>query len=232
MEQKRNSNKITMGLGLLFFLVILPGGSWYYLQKGLDYQKELRFELTNYGNVPAFQLKNTNGQLIDSSLFSGKVAIAGFVTPKILEQPEKMKILSKLYDQFDKKDQSRIVIFGMNWPTEKLNDFQSLATTYKMDNPEKCFFLTGDTATLQQVLNQGFKWPIKNSAPDGKLFSFSNTPKDNNYPYFILVNKNREIINYYDYREEARMKTMVEHVAISIPLEKRKKPRLKREQEK
>ena len=114
--QQRNSNKIVKGLGLLLFLVVLPGGSWYYLQKGLDYQKDLRAELTSYGDIPAFQLMDTAGKLRDSSIFSGKIAVVGFVTPEVLEQPKQMELLAKLYDQYDKKDMSRMVIFGLNWP--------------------------------------------------------------------------------------------------------------------
>ncbi len=230
--QNRNSNKIIRGLGLLLFLVVLPGGSWYYLQKGLDYQKELRSELTEYGEVPSFQLADTAGKLRDSSIFSGKVAVVGFVTPDESEQAKQMEVLAKLYDQFDKKDQSRIVVYGLNWPQDKNDSFRALRKKYKMENPEKCFFLTGENSNIQNILNQGFKWPSKNTEKDEKLFSLSEKPKNGNYPYLVLVNKDREIINYYDSRDEDRVKTMVEHVAISIPLEKRKKPKLKREQEK
>lgn len=233
MEQKRNSNKIVMALGLLLFLVILPGGSWYYLQKGLNYQKDLRGELTKYGQVPAFQLLDTTGKMRDSSLFSGKIAVVAFVTPAVLEDPKPMKVLSKLYDQFDKKDESRIVLVAMNWPADKINSFNALSEQHQMDNPEKCIFLSGENETVQQILNQGFQWPSENEQEDEQRFTRSKTPQNSkNYPYFILVNKDRDILNYYDFRDEARVKTMVEHVAISIPLEKRKKPRLKREQEK
>lgn len=231
--EKRNSNKIIMTLGLLLFLVILPGGSWYYLQKGLNYQKELRSELTSYGQVPAFQLADSNNKQRDSSIFSGKIAVVGFVTPDVLDHPMQMQVLSKLYDQFDKKDESRIVVYGLNWPADKMDLFNSLAQKHEMDNADKCVFLSGENTSVQQILNKGFQWPSKSAQQDGKLFSLSNAPQNaTQYPYFVLVNKDREIINYYDFRDEARMKTMVEHVAISIPLEKRKKPKLKREQEK
>lgn len=222
-----------MGLGLLLFLVILPGGSWYYLQKGLDYQKELRSELTTYQELPAFQLTDADGKLKDSSIFSGKIAVLTFVTPDVIDQPKQMEVLSKLYDQFDKKDESRIAVFALNWPTEKRSVFKSLADKYNMNNPNKCFFLTGENEVVQQLLNQGFKWPAENKEAEGKRFTLSSTPQNpNTYPYFILVDKDRKIINYYDFKDEARVKTMVEHIAISIPLEKRPKPRLQREQEK
>lgn len=234
MEQQRNSNKVVMALGLLFFLVILPGGSWYYLQQGLDYQKDLRAELSEYGQVPTFQLQDTKGMLQDSSLFSEKIAVVAFVTPEVLINPKQMEILSRLYDQFDKKDESRIIVYGLNWPDDKINSFKSLGEKYKMDDAEKCFFLNGENEVVQQIINQGFKTPAVNPDKTGRPFAMVSAEGKviDNYPFFVLVNTDREIINYYDYRKEARIKTMVEHIAISIPLEKRPKPKLKREQEK
>jgi len=177
------------------------------------------------------QLTDTNEKLRDTSISSGKVAVVAFVSPTILKEPKQMEIIAKLYDQFDKKDESIIVVNGLNWPQEKSTSFYELAEKYRMKASNKCFFFVDDKIH-EQVFN-GYQWPIKNNTDDGKRFAITATPQmPHDYPYFILVNKEREIINYYDFRDEARMKTMIEHVAISIPLEKRKKPKLKREQEK
>jgi len=219
-----------IALGLLLFLVVLPGGSWYYLQKGLAYQKELRKELTVYGTVPAFQLKDVNGVLRDSSIFSEKISVVAFLTPEVLTNPKSIEPLARLYDQFDKKDVSRMVVFGLSWPEDKMEGFRSLAEKYEMNEVDKCYFIADES--VDNLMNNGFKWPTENGVGD-KLFSTTSSPQNKNgYPHYILVNMNREIINYYDYSDADRIRTMVEHVAISIPLEKRPKPKLRREQEK
>lgn len=44
-----SKRKILGALGLLLFIIILPAGSWYYLQTGLNYRKAAAKELTPKG---------------------------------------------------------------------------------------------------------------------------------------------------------------------------------------
>lgn len=85
---KNSYMKYLVSAGILVLLIGFPLLSWYYLQTGLDYRKELEGELVTKGSLADFGIK-------DDSLFKGKTTLWQ------LKDVSDKESLVKLYDQFD-----------------------------------------------------------------------------------------------------------------------------------
>ena len=95
------------------------------------------------------------------------------------------------------------------------------------------FFLTGDEGKMTDLLTATYKVPIFGTSEKPEI-SFD--PKVNtlpeDYPYFVLIDNELTIRNYYNINEEASMNRLVEHLAIILPRERREKAEHRPEKEK
>jgi len=77
-------------IALFLVLVFFPLGSWYYLQKGLDFRKELGKELEVKGNIGDFISTPTGLEM-----FKGKTSLVILPSAEI-----ESTLLDDIYDQF------------------------------------------------------------------------------------------------------------------------------------
>ena len=220
MAKKRNLTQI---IGLFLFLIILPGGSWYYLQKGLDYQKDARAQLLDYGKLQAeTALLSMDGQNIQLKDIGGKLSIFSFVTSSDLSA-ERNQTWNDLYDQFEETNRATFIM-------GTLDSTLSLATKTDLPQGENCLYV--NTKSAQGILTN-LKVPQLDAVrtEDGR-YQTQKLTNVNQYPYYVLVDTNYTIRNYYRADDEAELKRMVEHIAMIMPREKSKKPVLIRDKEK
>jgi len=217
------------GAALLLFLVGLPLGSWYYLQAGFDYHKDLMSELKNYGRIPEFKLIDQNGKTLTRDDVAEKVMVVNFFDPKEPSYSKKMEYLRKLYSQFH--DRTDLVFFSH--ALDSVTNLKTLAANEELDNKQN-LFLTADQEHLLKVLSKGYQMPDLTKRAEDKTIPRSTTmlslPKA--YPYFILVDDSGTIRNYYDTNDEKSITRLVEHLALILPRKSEEKAQLKRETEK
>ena len=108
-----NYKKIFVPIVLLLAVVILPLGSWYYLDSGLEYRKNIQKEITSY--IPMdetnvlYNLKNKDGSSIDwNTLLEGYTSVV-FKYDKNIDH----KIIS-FQQQFRKTDKFQIICLSTN----------------------------------------------------------------------------------------------------------------------
>lgn len=106
MLSSKTGKAIAQTVALSFMLVILPLISWYYLNRGLDYQVATRSELGNLGNWVLPQDVDIYGNRLDPEFFKGKMIIGG------VYQTTLAKTLEKLHEQFDERDDLVFVLFS------------------------------------------------------------------------------------------------------------------------
>ncbi|MBX2872828.1 MAG: hypothetical protein KTR30_12030 [Saprospiraceae bacterium] len=190
----------------LFLLLIgLPAGSWYYLQKGLDYRLETMGQLTDHGDFKLLT-SNTPDQETKAS-----VRVINFLAADPAERAQQGSLLSKLYAQFDKREDFQLVTFVDSTLMSELDGFR---TKYGLDEEPQCMFRALDGSTWRKFV-QTYK--EESSSPD---------------QYIALVDLEGNIRNFYVQQEQEEVKDLVEHIALLLPMKKQNKPELRREIEK
>ncbi len=194
--------KIFQFAALFLLLIGLPAGSWYYLQLGLDYRLETMGQLEDHG---AFSLKTSH----TSAAEEGSVRVINYLSPTNAEVQG--SLLSKLYEQFDKREDFELITFV---DTTVFTDVATFRTTYQLEEEPQCSF-----PSLSAEEWQAF---VSTYEPDAKT----------EVPYLALVDVEGSIRNFYDQNDEEAVKQLVEHIAFLLPIKKREKAELRRETEK
>lgn len=230
--KENNIRKKINLLILLLLLVILPAGSWYYLRSGFSYQKQAWSELKDYGQIPSFNLTTQEGVPFKQSDLKGKIVVSNFLSIDQEDSAAKMDLVKKMHVQFDDRKDMVFVFYGMNSAEDTAADLKAFAEKNGVTDHQQCIFLNGDDSEIRQILQSGFKVPQLDQPKDkDNKYELSSTAV-NDYPYFILSDTSSMIRNYYDYREEAAITRMIEHIAMILPRAPEKDIELRRDKEK
>ncbi len=226
MTQKSKKNRILSILALILFIIVLPLGSWYYLNSGLNYYKKLMGELKDYGELPAFTLTNQNGQVFTKADLKGKVVIADFffthcptICPKMTSQ------MKRLYEQFDDRADIVFLSHTVDPKRDSVSVLQAYMQAHEIPLDDQWYFLTGNQDSIFALARKGYQLPTdEGAAGDGEDFLHS--------PYFALLDTTLTIRNYYDGTDSTRVNRLVEHIAMLMPRDPKKEIKYKPEIEK
>lgn len=190
---------------LFLLLVGLPAGSWYYLQKGLDYRLETMGQLTDHGDFKLLTSSSADGE------DEASVKVINFLAADPNDREQQGVLLSKLYEQFDKREDFQLVTF---WDTTTLSGLEEFRTKFGLEEEPQCVF--------QALAGESWDAFVKTYEQGGEVSK----------EYMALVDINGNIRNFYAQKEEEKVKDLVEHIALLLPMKKQDKPELRREIEK
>jgi protein SCO1/2 len=210
-----NNKKILTAITLFLLLVALPLGSWYYLQRGLNYYKKAVSELKDYGKVPQFSFTDQDGKTLGSEDMQGKVYVANFIftrcttiCPKMTEQ------MSRLYEVFHKNQEIGLLSFTVDPAHDSVAVLKTYAEANHIPDDGVWHLLTGDKQQIYELVRKGFRLPVGEGANGGDDdFIHSN--------YFALVDATGTVRNYYDGTDPAQVDRLMQHIALIIPKEKK-----------
>ena len=232
MSQKKNPIQV---LFLSLMLIVLPLGSWYFLNKGQTYYENAISELQDYGPMPDFQLQTQSEQELTKADVENKMAIVAFINPESTGTDQVMKNLALTHKQFDKRNDVVFLIHLLSEEVQTPEAMQAIAQQYQLTDEAQCYFLTASNSTIQNLVKQGYQIPDLNSkSAEQTKYSLQqgNKTKVENYPYLVLIDIGQHIRNYYDATSKESVGRMVEHIALKLPVEAEEDPELKREKEK
>ena len=221
---KINTSRLIQVVAIGFIIVLCPAASWYYLQKGLDYQKDSRMELAQIDSIHSGDLipeyiKN------DSTLLDGKLRVLIF--NGLNNQDEINKITTKLHDQFESSDGFFMIEFNV-----KSIESKALSS---FEKNEIHIVKTLDRNNYNNLLSNGIGLPdyidIDGRKALNKLTKGSKLSLVDDKVYAYLLDQNDKIRNVYDLLDNSRVKRMVEHTAILIPKLDKEEVKLKRAKE-
>lgn len=201
-------NNIWVILGLSFFLIGLPLGSWYYLQQGLNYSLGVQDKLEPKGKVPTFSFTDQNGQVITNDSLKGKLYVADFFFAscpnECLEMAENLKIVQEAFE-----DHPKVVI--VSFSTDPYHDTTAVLKAYANSLgalPYQWYFLRGEQEEIFKLAKKGFKLPADINDNDNDIV---------HSPYFALVDTSGQIRNYYDGTDARETKVMITHMSMIMP---------------
>jgi protein SCO1 len=233
MEETNKTKKYIQAAAFFLFIVGLPMGSWYYLQAGFDYHKDLMSELKNYGRIPEFSLVNQDGDTITRKDVEEKVLVIDFYNSEKQSYSKTMDYLRRFSNQFHDRNDLVFLSHSLHQKSLSTEELQTAVTKENLDNDQN-EFLQGSSDELLKILSTAYKIPdIENRAED-KTIPRNGDLKvlPDEYPYFILVDDSGTIRNYYNIYDEKAVTHLVEHLALILPRKAEEKAQLKREKEK
>lgn len=239
MEEKRTTKtkakRMIELIALALTLIVLPVGTYLYTSKGFDYFMEMKGELHQYEQLPAFALQDQSGQVLELEDVKGRLVISSFM--KLGDEKSNFMVsqVAKLYDQFKDTDIVVFLFYVLNPNANTVATLKDFAKANGLTDEEQCFFLTGDQAKVESLLANGYKWPTdygKKNREEPYQLSSSSTDGDSYYPYVILSDTSSVIRNYYSFEDNRAMGRLVEHIALMLPNRGKGKPVVRREEEK
>lgn len=211
-------NRNVQLLMVTLFIVGFPAVSWYYLNEGYKYRMSVIAELDqDLGKVPNFQMVNQKGEQISESAMPDNAIITNFVDLASIDQSEEyMKVLYKIQDQFDKKDD---ILFYTYTKASSLEKLQAYTNSLNIKEEKQWHFLTASDSTMDQFI-QAFPFP------EGAQKSYAGNPT-------VAIADTSAVIRYfYDMNNPKNASKLIEHIANLMPQAPPEEARMKRELEK
>lgn len=225
--QKKNNNILQVIL-LLLMLVAFPAISWIYMGRGFDRFSKSIQEMRNYGHLPAFQLDGPDGTTLDSSLVNGQMTLVAFVNPATETGKKQIEILQLVHKQFDERNDFKLLI---HLPEQ--TDIARFKNDHRLTDEQQVYAGKSSVSRQHQLIQQIYRLPDFDTARvpgDSLQFKSINQPLSE-YPYFVLINEDGIIRNYYPVLQPDEMERMVEQIALTLPRDIEGNPRLRRGKE-
>ncbi|MFT5763353.1 MAG: protein SCO1/2, partial [Saprospiraceae bacterium] len=166
MTEISKTKKYIQALAFFLFIVGLPMGSWYYLQAGFDYNKELMSELQNYGRIPAFTLVNQDGDTLTREDVAEKVMVIDFFNTGKDSYSKTMDYLRRFSAQFHDRNDLVFVSHALQSSSLSISDLKAIIVKEELGSNQN-EFLKGSNEELIKILSEAYQIPdIENRAAD------------------------------------------------------------------
>lgn len=186
---------------LALLLVVLPGGAWFYLQKGLSWRKAVQSELRQYGKIRgAYLIESGNkidllkGKVCVMHLFPDSDAALDNANQKVLDTAD------RLLKQFGQNDGFRVVMISDNPSTELKSHYQKM-----IGSEDAAWVWTGGTGSWRTILQNAY---------ESYGLAEKTTPVKT---YLALADTTGAIRSFYNVENEAEVERLAVHISLLLP---------------
>lgn len=202
---------------LIMLLIVFPAVSWYYLNSGLQYRRAAMEELDDYGTFPNAPWTMVDGSTISPGFLHGKMILANVLPAKDEGLYDQFgHTLQKLHHQFDERNELVFLSLVPGDSAQVINRAERFRESFDLNDGAQLFFLQVGNNKLEELRSRLLQ-PQEEISEDAM---------------FLLTDTSATIRRYYDVREEADIKRLVEHIALLLPLKKDRELIFRRETEK
>lgn len=197
---KHRMNIVQIG-GLLLLLVVLPLGSWYYLQIGLDYRLQSIKELQEIAPLPSFELTNYNDSTVQSKRFEDYLLIGHFHNEP--QSQAYAELLVRLKAQFDDREDVFFSTFVAGNEGEQRAQSAQFLYDYGIEDEAQFFFLHGSPDRISSLAEQA-ALPLQDrnmSLADNSLLFFADSAS---------------IRGFYDFHNQEDLKRLIKHITLNL----------------
>jgi cytochrome oxidase Cu insertion factor (SCO1/SenC/PrrC family) len=207
-------------LAILTILIGFPLLSWYYLKIGYNYQMAARAELKEYGELPAFNFSSHTSGVYSSDSLKNTMSVISFFGKDGKMNQDMFNVMRKLNTQFGDNRNLELVIVSIESELDSPNVLGGLFAVNQFDEQQH-HFLTSSNVDVQKWIGEEIKVPTKwtkqEDAPTEITLEANKSGSIEEYPFFVLVDKNQMIRNFYHIDKVEEVKRMVEHIALLLP---------------
>lgn len=205
-EKVSKTRKIFIFCVLFAVLVVLPAGSWFYLQGGLSWRKQAQSELKDYGKIRSAVVIYADGT--KENLLKGKICVLHFFGMDPDLTPENKEMLDtgqKLVDQFGYKpgleeDYFRMVMISEGGTAEFKTHAQTLPNANLVN-----WVWTGGMGSWNTILANSYDLYCQQNGVQ--------PVRD----YYALSDTSGTIRCFYNAMSKKEVARLVEHVSILMP---------------
>ncbi len=192
MVEENNSKLkgIVTKLALFLFLVVLPAGSWYFLNTGANFYRGVMAELGDYGTLPEIEAINTDSQKVDSRKYDKSLTIVGIRNES--SKGKNIGMMNYVYEQF--KDNPGVLFLTINTNQDTDFDFNSYSKQHQIDIDKWSFIHDSD---FERKITLKEEHPI--------------------LEHFMLVDTNRLVRNYFSFKDTSSVNRMIVTMSLLMP---------------
>lgn len=197
---KHRMNIVQIG-GLLLLLVVLPLGSWFYLQTGLDYRLQSIQELQEIARLPAFELTNYNDSTVQSKRFEDYLLIGHFHNEP--QSQAYAELLVRLKAQFDDREDVFFSTFVVGNEAEQRAQSLQFLYDYELEDEAQVFMLHDSPERISRLAEQA-ALPLQDhnmSLADNSLLFFADSAS---------------IRGFYDFHNAEDLKRLIKHITLNL----------------
>lgn len=216
MEKPSRAKKIITNIVLVFMLIIFPAMSWVFLNSGANHYRGIMASLGDYGKMPAFNLSDTDGEMVSQEKFDKKLTLMNFSALK--ENKESFGAMKYVYDQFKDNNGVLFMTIGKDALDSTLVENEILSNGI---DPNKWSFLHGNESEVELLKSSKF------SMPDSLLKVMGNINNS-----LILVDTNNIIRNYYLDSDTLQLNRVITTMSLLMPRPEKAAIKFAREKEK
>jgi len=187
--------------GLFLLLVVLPLGSWYYLQTGLDYRLQARKELKDIAPLPGFGLQNYNDSLVHMERFEDQLVVGHFMNASA--QDVYIEALAKLHDQFDEREDIYFLAFQADTSATARASTAELLLQNGLKDTAQVFVLSATKEKLSALAGQ-MQLPLEDRGMGLERNSL------------LFFADSAMVRGFYDMQQEAELKRLVKHLTLNL----------------
>lgn len=193
------TKNIIQGVILTLLLFVIPGLSWYWLDTGMEYQKESRAEMKEYGEIQDFNLLDHRGEPTSLPEKGKSVVVSNIFNKKVNAMSSSYQWLKQIQKQFNNRSD---VLFLSFINLDSTQNVKTLAKELKIEDGDQWKLIDVDMVELMQMRK------------DLSVLDSFNIPESN---MFWLADTSRTIRRYYDSSKTKDMERLIEHISYSMP---------------
>jgi hypothetical protein len=206
--------RIASILALTFFLIVLPLGSYIYLKKGYEYQKEAMKDLRKEQRLTDIAgLRLLNGQMPELEIGESFYLIG--LLPTSADPEKYANVLKKLHAQFDIPENLELWTLFANGDSAQVAAFQE-EYELPVDTAQLVYWGSSQESFDRFIAQMALIPEEKSELKDGLI---------------VLLDDSLYIRQAYPYTDEQVLQRLVERTAILLPERQKPKPELRREAE-
>ena len=205
------NNKLSSRLIALLILLIIPLGFYFYYKQKIDALPGRAKKIQSYWDAPSFKYQTQNGDTLTNDSLKGRVYVADFIftnCPNVCM--DLSKTMAQLQQNFVDNQRVKLVSFSVDPMRDSVAALKEYAQRYGAVR-NKWYFLRGDTATIWNTVEKGFKVSVgyaKDSAGTG--YSFTHSEK------LVLVDDQGKVRGFYNGLDKAEMDSLYNNIGLLL----------------
>jgi protein SCO1/2 len=204
------NNKFRSRFFALLIFLIIPLGFYFYYKQKIDALPKRAEKIATFWDAPAFTYATQNGDTLSSDSLKGRIYVADFIfTSCETVCPNLSKTMAQLQENFRENGMVKFVSFSIDPDRDSVPVLKEYADRYGAIKG-KWYFLRGDTQTIWNTVEKGYKVSVGYEPGTGSGYSFTHSEK------LVLVDDKGKVRGFYNGTDKADMDTLYNNIASLI----------------
>lgn len=202
--------KLQSRLTAAFILLIIPLMFFFYFKSKVDKIPSKAEKIATYWQAPAFSYATQNGDTLNSDSLLGKIYVVDFIFTSCQSVcPNLSKTMAQLQQNFEENGMLKLVSFSIDPLKDSVPVLKEYAERYGAKS-NKWYFLRGDTSSIWNTIEKGFKVSVGYAADSAGGYTFTHTEK------LVLVDSHGMVRGFYNGLDKAEVDSLYQNIGLLL----------------